>query len=95
MNDDGTPQDVLEKEAALHGCATVAEAAASAEYRKMIDDGIKVANKNAISRAQVVQKFAVLPADFTQETGELTPTMKLKRKIVLEKYAAVVADLYK
>lgn len=95
MNDDGTPKDALDKAAALHGCATVAEAAASAEYKKMIDDGIKVANKNAISRAQVVQKFAVLPADFTQETGELTPTMKLKRKIVLEKYAAVVADLYK
>jgi long-subunit acyl-CoA synthetase (AMP-forming) len=95
MNDDGTPQDVLEKEAALHGCATVADAAANADYRAALEAGVKAANANAISRAQTVQKFAVLPADFTQETGELTPTMKLKRKVVLEKYADVVAGLYK
>ena len=92
---DGLPLGAeLAKDAALCGCATIADAAASADYKKMIEDGLKKANANAISRAQNVQKFAILPVDFTQEGSELTPTMKLKRKVVLEKYADVVAGLY-
>mmetsp|Transcript_17962 Transcript_17962/g.58531 ORF Transcript_17962/g.58531 Transcript_17962/m.58531 type:complete len:680 (+) Transcript_17962:244-2283(+) len=92
---DGLPLGTeLAKDAALCGCATIADAAASADYKKMIEDGLKKANANAISRAQNVQKFAILPVDFTQEGNELTPTMKLKRKVVLEKYADVVAGLY-
>ena len=92
---DGLPLGAdLAKDAALCGCATIADAAASADYKKMIEDGLKKANANAISRAQNVQKFAILPVDFTQEGNELTPTMKLKRKVVLEKYADVVAGLY-
>ncbi|KAH8068039.1 decanoate-CoA ligase [Aureococcus anophagefferens] len=92
---DGLPLGAeLAKDAALCGCATIADAAASADYKKMIEDGLKKANANAISRAQNVQKFAILPVDFTQEGNELTPTMKLKRKVVLETYADVVAGLY-
>ena len=60
----------------------------------MLEEGLKAANKNAISRAQNVQKFAILPCDFTQDGDELTPTMKLKRSVVLKKYADVVAGLY-
>jgi long-chain acyl-CoA synthetase len=41
-----------------------------------------------------VKKFVLLGTDFTQETGELTPTMKVKRKVVLEKYAALLDGLY-
>ena len=46
--------------------------------------------------AQVAQikRFAVLDHDFAQETGELTPTQKLKRQVINEKYAAVFEDLY-
>ena len=59
-----------------------------------MDAGLARANKNAISRAQNVQKWAILPRDFTQEGGELTPTMKLRRKVVLEMYPDVVGQLY-
>ena len=103
--------DVLLKDAALHDCATVAEAQRSSAYADALDAGLKAANANAISRAQNVQKWAILPEDFTQEGGELTcgaasslggrrrrclsrPTLKLKRKVVLEKYAAIVEGLY-
>ena len=41
-----------------------------------------------------VKAFALLPAPFAQETGELTPTQKIKRKVVAEKYAAQVEAMY-
>jgi long-chain acyl-CoA synthetase len=42
-----------------------------------------------------IKRFAVLPADFTQESGELTPTLKVKRRDVRQKYAAVIDSLYR
>ena len=41
-----------------------------------------------------IKKFAVLPVDFTEEGGELTPTQKVKRQRAAEKYAAELASLY-
>jgi long-chain acyl-CoA synthetase len=42
-----------------------------------------------------IKMFAVLPADFTQETGELTPTLKLKRKAVTKNNQALLDSFYK
>ena len=42
-----------------------------------------------------IKKFTVLPADFTQETGELTPTLKVKRKVVATKYMSAIEELYR
>ena len=94
MNEeDGTPLPGLVADSELFGCHTVQDAKTSPEYKAHLDAGLTRANKNAISRAQNVQKWAILPRDFTQEGGELTPTMKLRRKVVLEMRPGVVAQL--
>jgi long-chain-fatty-acid--CoA ligase ACSBG len=73
---------------------TVTEAAADPKWKKYFDDGMKTANGKTTSNAQIVQKWALLPADFSVHTNELTPTMKLKRNVVAEKYAVVIETIY-
>ena len=42
-----------------------------------------------------IKKFALLSQEFGIATGELTPTLKLKRKVILEKYKSIVDGFYK
>ena len=48
----------------------------------------------AVSHAEFIRKFRILPVDFTEDTGELTPTMKVKRKVVAEKFAHDIDAIY-
>ena len=41
-----------------------------------------------------IKRFTIMPADFTQETGELTPTLKVKRKVCSQKYKAQIDAMY-
>ena len=45
-------------------------------------------------RRETVKKFAILPRDLTQDAGELTPSLKVKRKFVTEKYKDLLAAMY-
>ena len=47
-----------------------------------------------MSKAEQIRKFRILPVDFTEDTGELTPTLKVRRKVVAEKFAADIDALY-
>jgi long-subunit acyl-CoA synthetase (AMP-forming) len=78
------------------GCnaKTVQEAIKDEKVRKILAEGLKKANEKAISRAQHVQDFVILPEDFSVDNGTLTPTLKLKRKEVVKKYHVEIEQLY-
>ena len=46
------------------------------------------------SRYEQIRRFSILPRDFTMDSGELTPTLKLKRRVVVERFAAELEELY-
>ncbi len=41
-----------------------------------------------------IKRFALLDRDLSQEAGELTPTLKVRRRIVAERFAGVIAEMY-
>lgn len=59
-----------------------------------MQEGIDRANAEATSNAQRVQKFTILPSDFSVPGGELGPTLKLKRHYVLKKYDNQIRNMY-
>jgi long-chain acyl-CoA synthetase len=65
----------------------------NAKLRQMISDHIDQVNRK-FARVEQVKKFKILPHDFAQETGELTPTMKVKRAVVADKYSREIDELY-
>jgi long-chain acyl-CoA synthetase len=54
---------------------------------------VKDANK-AVSQAESIKKFRVLGSDFTEDNGMLTPSLKLKRSVVMKEYDSEVEALY-
>jgi long-chain acyl-CoA synthetase len=76
---------------------TINQAAADALTGTTVDDVLKAAVKKAnasLPEWEQIRKFKVLPRDFSVETGELTPTMKVRRGKVLENFKAEIAALY-
>jgi long-chain acyl-CoA synthetase len=85
----------IAKWAAEHGVAADDPVAlAEDEQVRALVQGI-VDDVNADrSRYEQIKRFAVLPRDFTMDAGEITPTLKLKRRVVQEHFADVIDRLY-
>jgi len=63
------------------------------ELAAMIQTELDVANAK-YARVEQIKRFRILDRDFTLESGELTPSLKLKRNVVYERCATIFADLY-
>jgi long-chain acyl-CoA synthetase len=74
--------------------ATAATLAADAGVRAEVARAIERANTH-LSRVEQIKRFTILPLDWLPGGEELTPTMKLKRKPIAEKYAAEIEALYR
>ncbi len=81
---------------ASHGkpeSASVGDLADDADLRATIQSAVDEANK-AVSKAESIRAFRILPDDFTEESGHMTPSLKLKRAIVMKDFASDVEALY-
>ncbi|HVV88931.1 MAG TPA: long-chain fatty acid--CoA ligase [Solirubrobacterales bacterium] len=70
-----------------------AQLATNPEIRKVIEDHVEEINKK-FARVEQVKKVAILPRDLSQEGGELTPTLKVKRAVVTQKHEKEIEELY-
>lgn len=85
--------DVLAKEAGV-APAPLAELAAQPAIHDHLMKRIEADCNAKVARYQTIKRIAVLPVEFSVDGGELTPTMKAKRNVVVEKYAREIAALY-
>ena len=69
---------------------TNADRVANKHRLQEIVDGLN----RELSQFERIKKFALLPREFSIENGELTPTLKVKRKVVEEKYQDEISALY-
>jgi len=73
--------------------ATVGDLADDPALRSEIQAAVDDANK-AVSRAEAIKKFAIVGEDFTEAAGQLTPTMKVRRHVIMEQYETQITSLY-
>lgn len=72
---------------------SVAELVDDPELRATIQEAIDLGNK-AVSHAEAIKKFVIVPNDWSESSGEMTPSMKLKRKVIMESYAPLIEGIY-
>jgi long-chain acyl-CoA synthetase len=58
-----------------------------------VERGVAAANAH-LARPERVRRFTLLPAEWTARSGELTPTMKRRRRVIIDRYAKEIEELY-
>jgi long-subunit acyl-CoA synthetase (AMP-forming) len=71
----------------------VADLATCPVFQAHLEGRVEEVNRH-LARYETIKRFAVLPAPLSVEGGELTPTLKLKRRVIDEKYGGVIEGLY-
>ena len=72
---------------------TMEQAAGDEKVHQWLMGQVEQINRN-LARVQTIKKIKLLPSDLSIEGGELTPTMKVKRKIINQKYADTIESFY-
>lgn len=72
---------------------TLAEATENAVVKAAVQELISKANQS-VSQAEAIKAFRVVPADFTEASGHLTPSLKVKRAQVMKDFDAVIEEMY-
>jgi long-chain acyl-CoA synthetase len=73
--------------------SAVTDLLAHNDIRKLFDEKIELINQN-FPRYEQIKKYRLLAAPFSIETGELTPTLKMKRRVISEKYKNIIEQFY-
>jgi len=100
VGEDSLPTSKLTSDALLtareigSSATTVEEAMEDEKFKNLFEEARKKINQRSTSRAQVIQKIGILPVDFSEKGGELTPTLKLKRGPTAEKHQDLIESLY-
>ncbi len=92
LDPEGLPE--LEVAAGVSGLRDVESAARNQAVKRFIEEQTQEACNAKVARYQTIKKIRILPAVFSVDGGELTPTLKVKRNVVGEKYAAEIASFY-
>lgn len=72
---------------------SLADAAANPVVKAAVQDLITAAN-NSVSQAEAIKSFRIVAADFTEASGHLTPSMKVKRAQVMKDFETVIEEMY-
>jgi long-subunit acyl-CoA synthetase (AMP-forming) len=84
----------LEVASQISGLSDVTTAARNPDVKRYIEEEMQEVCNSKVARYQTIKKIRILPTVFSVDGGELTPTLKVKRNIVNEKYAAEIAAFY-
>jgi long-chain acyl-CoA synthetase len=68
--------------------------ASGRDAQEIVQELVDDVNRDRV-RVEQIKRFAILPRDFTQEDGEVTPTLKLRRRVVQEHFADEIEELYR
>jgi len=60
---------------------------------EVVSGGIDTVN-GKLAKFETIKKFAILPREFSQEEGEITPTLKVKRRVITDRYRELLESLY-
>ena len=68
-------------------------AASGRDPHELVQELVDDVNRDRV-RVEQIKRFLIVPRDFSQETGEVTPTLKLRRRVIHENFAAEIDELY-
>ncbi|HEX3514108.1 MAG TPA: AMP-binding protein [Trebonia sp.] len=72
---------------------SLADLAADPEVVAEVERGVATANSH-LARPEQVRRYTLLPAEWTAQSGELTPSMKRRRRVIVDRYAKEIEELY-